>query len=441
MPSNLRARAEALLGDTFLRSVGVLTGGTVVGQGIVALSMPLLTRLYTPDDFSLLAVYMAVLSLLTVVSCLRLNIAISLPEREEDGANLVALSVMAALALSAVLGALVIAMPRRMSELLGQPDFQPYLWMIPVGVLLASMYSAFQYWASRRKRFGQITRTRITRAVGGSGVQIGAGLFQPSPFGLIFGHMVFHSMGVVGLGRSMWKRDRAAFAPIRLASLKRNFLEHRRFPIFSVPEALLNTAGSQLPILIIAGALAGAEAGFLLLAMRVLGLPMGLIGTSVAQVYLAEAPAKLRAGELGPFTRRAMWSLFKAGAPPLIALGAASPFVFPLVFGVEWARAGWMLAWMTPWFVLQFVASPISMLLHVTARQVTALVLQAFGCMLRVGAVLTTLAVAPSWTIEAYAISGAVFYAMYIGTLTMISGGCLRYVHQSCIARKEDAHR
>lgn len=421
MIGNLKVRAEALLGNSFLRSVGVLTGGTVAGQAIVALSMPILTRLYTPQDFSLLAVYMAALSLITVVSCLRLNIAISLPEREEDAASLVALSVMAALTLSALLSIAAIAMPREMSELLGQPGFEPYLWMIPLGVLLSSVYAAFQYWASRHKRFGQITRTRITRAAGGSGVQIGAGMVQPSPFGLIFGHMVFNSMGIFGLARSMWKHDRAAFAGLRWPALKRAFVEYRRFPIYSVPEALFNTAGSQIPILIIASALAGAEAGFLLLAMRVLGLPMGLIGSSVAQVYLAEAPAKHRMGELGPFTRRAMWSLFKAGAPPLIAAGVAAPLVFPFLFGDEWARAGWMLTWMTPWFVLQFVSSPISMLLHVMGRQVMALALQAFGCALRVGSVMAALAIGPTWTVEAYALSGAVFYMFYIGTLTFMS--------------------
>lgn len=422
MRDGLAAHIRTLASNTFLRSVGILTGGTVIAQGLVALSMPLLTRLYTPEDFSLLAVYMAALSLLTVVSCLRLNIAISLPERDEDGANLVVLSVLAALALSIVLGALALALPRQMSELMGQPGFEPYLWMVPAGVLLSSIYVALQYWASRRKRFGQITRTHITRAIGGSGVQIGAGALQPSPFGLIFGHMIFNSMGIFGLARSMWKHDRAAFTHIRPATLKRNFVLYRRFPIFSVPEALLNTAGSQIPMLIIASALAGPEAGFLLLAMRVLGLPMGLIGTSVAQVYLAEAPARLRGGELGPFTLRAMWSLFKIGGPPLLAVGVASPLFFPFVFGEEWARAGWMLTWMTPWFILQFVSSPISMLLHVIGRQAAALALQAFGCALRVGAVLAALAAMPSLTVEVYAISGAVFYAVYIGTLIIISG-------------------
>lgn len=421
MLGHLRSRTAGLIRNQFLRNVGVLTGGTVMAQGLIALSMPLLTRLYSPEDFSLLAVYMAVLSLLTVASCLRFHIAISLPERDEVGADLVVLSISAALFISLFLGLLAVTAPEQMSALLGQPGFRPYLWLIPVGVLLASIYSALQYWASRRRRFGQITRTRLTRAIAGSGMQIGAGVLHPSPFGLLFGHMIFNGMGILGLARAMWKHDRPAFMRIRWGSLRRTAIEYRRFPIYSVPEALLNAAGSQIPVLIVAGALAGPEAGFLMLAMRVLGLPMGLIGTSVAQVYLAEAPAKQRAGELGPFTRRAMLSLFKAGGPPLIVIGAVAPLVFPFVFGEEWRPAGWMLAWMTPWFVLQFVSSPISMLLHVTGHQATAMVLQALGCALRIGSILIALAFARPWAVEAYALSGAVFYGMYIGVLMFVA--------------------
>src|SRR5690606_34215664 len=129
-----------------------------------------------------------------------------------------------------------------------------------------------------------------------------------------------------------------------------------------VPEALFNTAANQLPIIMIAAAAAGPEAAFLFLAMRVMGLPMGLVGRSVAQVYLSEAPERLRQGTLPAFTHRTMWTLFKTGAPPLIAVGVISPFAFPVVFGEEWTRSGWLVAWMIPWFILQFVATPVAMI-------------------------------------------------------------------------------
>ena len=39
----------------FVRSVAVLAGGTGLGQAVVVLASPLLTWIYTPEDFGTLA--------------------------------------------------------------------------------------------------------------------------------------------------------------------------------------------------------------------------------------------------------------------------------------------------------------------------------------------------------------------------------------------------
>lgn len=408
------ALARWLPAGSFARNVGVLTGGTAFAQGLAVLALPLLTRLYSPEDFSLLAVYVAIIGIATVVSCLRYNIAIPLPEDDADGMALLAVALIAAAGISLLLALPVLLAPAQTAALLGQPGLAPYLWMVPLGVFLASAYNALQYWASRKKRFGLVTRTRITRAVGGIGTQAAIGASAPSPFGLLFGHMLYGGLGVIGLARDLWRRDRPALTGLSGVQIARQTAAYRRFPVWSVPEALFNTAGVQVPVILIAAAAAGPEAGFLMLAMRVMGLPMGLVGSSVAQVFIAEAPARLRNGTLAAFTRSTMWTLLRTGAPPLVAVGALSPLLFPLVFGAEWARAGWLVAWMTPWFVLQFVASPVSMVLHVTGRVALAMGLQAFGLLLRVGSVLAVASAVPERLSEVYAVTGAVFYGVYL---------------------------
>lgn len=408
------ALARLLPAGSFARNVSVLTSGTAFAQGLAVLALPLLTRLYSPEDFALLAVYVAIVGILTVVSCLRYNIAIPLPEQDDDGMALLAVAILAACGVSLLCAWPAILAPEATARLFGQPGLQPYLWMIPVGVFIASVYNALQYWASRKKRFGLVAHTRMTQAVGGIGTQTAIGVSAPSTFGLIFGQMLNGGLGIWGLARDLWRQDREVLRRVGGAHLIGTASEFRRFPIWSVPEALLNTAGVQVPVILIAAVAAGPEAGFLMLAMRVLGMPMALVGRSVSQVFLAEAPAKLRDGSLAAFTRSTMWTLFRNGAPPLVAVGVLSPLLFPLVFGAEWARAGWLVAWMTPSFVLQFVASPVSMVLHVTGRVSLALALQAFGLVLRLGMVLLAVAFVAENISEIYAISGALVYGVYL---------------------------
>lgn len=416
----IRDKLELLAHRPFLRNAAILSSGTAFAQAISILTLPLITRLYSPEDFSLLAVYMALIGIFAVVACLRLNIAIPLPEKNEDAINVFSLVILAACVISGLLMVLFMGAPELILSIIGQPQFEPYLWMVPIGVLLISIYTSIQYWFTRNKHFGDIARTKVARAVSKSGTQIGCGVLNPTPFGLLLGDLVYCGVGIAGLFRKMWRYDRGLFGLVTLRSLWSSLKEYRRFPYFSVPESLLNVAAIQVPVLMIAALAVQPEAGHLFLAMQVTALPMALIGASVAEVYLSDAGQKKREGILKPFTMNVMWRLLKLGAPMLLAVGIISPFVVPLIFGEDWTRAGMIIAWMTPWFILQFVASPVSMVLHVTNNQFSAMVLQAFGLILRVGTVLLAYLSFDAYMVELFALSGAAFYLVYIVTIIKI---------------------
>lgn len=406
--------------NSFLRNVSILAGGTAFSQLLIALSLPILTRLYTADDFSHLAVYMALMGVFTVVACLRFNLAIPLPENEEDAMGLTAAAIFSGALVSFFIAVPVMAYPVEMARMIGKASFVPYLWMLPFGVFLASTYVALQSWSARKKRFALIAKTQLSQAVGGTGMQLVAGATSPAPFGLIFGHMLFGGLGVLGLLRSILKSDREALRKISWKIVIRSARAYKRFPIYSVPEAFFNTAGVQVPVLIVAAHAVGPEAGFLMLAMRVLGIPMTLIGRSVSHVYLAEAAERMRGGELTAFTRKTVVSLAKIGLIPLLIAGIASPYLFPLIFGTSWERAGYLVSWMVPWFLVQFVTTPVSSVLHVTGNLVAAMHLQLFGLIFRVGAVAIAGFVVPHLMVETYAISGLVFYLVYLLAIAVI---------------------
>jgi hypothetical protein len=76
---------------------------------------------------------------------------------------------------------------------------------------------------------------------------------------------------------------------------------------------------------------------------------------------------------------------------------------------------------MTPWFLLQFLAVPLSMALHVTGSQRAAMWLQGGGLLLRVGLVWAAAQWQTAWVAEAYAISGALFYLIYLALIVRVT--------------------
>lgn len=418
----LRTKFQVLNRAGFVRSVGVLAGGTAFAQALTVLMLPFITRLYTPFDFSVLAVFVSMLSIISIAACLRLEIAIPIPESDEDAANLLALALCICSVVAALSGLVVWWFPAQIVSLVGQPALRPYLWLLPLGVWLASAYAAAQFWATRKKRFGTIAKTRMAQSVGGAGTQGVLGWVGFAPFGLLLGQVISSGAGLLGLGRDALREDRSVFRRVSWTGMRRVLRQYDRFPKYSTFEAFANSAGLQLPVIVIAALTAGPEAGYLMLAMRAMAAPIGLIGGAVSQVYLSRAPEELRAGRLAEFTSQVIGGLTKSGVGPLVFAGIVSPVVFPLIFGQTWMRAGELVAWMTPWFVMQFLASPVSMTLHVTGNQRRALTLQLLGLVLRVGATGLAGWRMPSYIVEAYAISGFIFYSLYLYVVIRISG-------------------
>lgn len=406
--------------NSFIRSVGVLVGGTAVAHGITALALPLLSRLYSPAEFSALAVFTSLLSIISVAACLRFDVAVSLPHRDADAANLLALALGCALVVSLLIAVPVLFVPEQIVSWTNQTTLRPYLWLLPVGVLLAATYSTLQGWLLRKKAFGQIARSRVAQSAAAAGTQVSMGLAGAGAFGLLLGYVLNAGAACIVLGYRAIRFDRDSIRAITWPGMRTMAVEYHRFPKYSSWEALSNSAAIQLPIIMIGAMAIGPEAGYLSMAMYVMQAPMALVGNAIGQVYLSRAPDEYREGRLGTFTAEVFGGLLKAGVGPLLFVGIVSPFAFPFIFGEEWRRAGHLVAWMTPWFIMQFLASPISMALHVQGRQRTAMYLQNFSLAVRVAAVWVAAALLPAAVGEVYAVSGLFVYGIYATVVLLI---------------------
>lgn len=395
----------------FLLAVGILAGGTGLSQAILFLSTPVLTRLYSPADFAVMATYTAITNIIAVSACLRFDIAVPLPEDDDDAAHVLGLALLWSFLVSALVLAIILLMPETVTSLLGNEAIGPYLLLIPAGVLAISWYNALLYWATRRKEFGRISRYKLLQAGGSAGGQITGGYLSGATAWLLLGPVLNYGLGALLL---FCRSGGKVLAGLSWSRLREMFRRYSDFPKFSTLESLANSCSILLPVLIISGMAEQVEAGFLLLAMQVMQAPLSLIGTSISQVYLSTAAQEHKQGTLGQATAHVLGSLMRFGLGPLLLICLLAPEIFGLVFGAEWRRAGELVLWMTPWLALQFLASPISLALYATGNQRTALVVQLLGLLIRVGSVGLACLYWRESVAEVYAVSGAVFYGAYL---------------------------
>jgi len=350
-------------------------------------SAPLLTRLYTPADFGVLAVYGSLVSLVAVVAAMRYELAITLPEDDESAANLLLLSLGIVLFVSLLAGLGVWLLADQLVRSVNTTILKPYLWLVPLGVLGTGIYEALTFWAVRKKAFTTIARTRFSQSLGQVLTQAILGLLTLGPLGLLLGQVVGKTGGSGTLATLIWKHDKEAIKRISASGVRRVAFRYRRFPMLSSGTALLNRVGLYLPPILLAAFYGPQVAGWFALAQRVIVLPAMVISKSVSDVYIGEAAQLIRADPhaLERLFVKTAKHLTLIGAPPLGALALCAPWVFALVFGEGWREAGVYAQLMAVAFLAQFITTPLEATFAVTERQDLGLLRHTIRAVLVVG--------------------------------------------------------
>jgi len=353
-----------------------------MGQIIVVAASPVLTRLYTPEGFGLLAVFTSIISILSVIASLRYQLAIPLPESEEETADVVTLSLLIVLATTAIAALASFMFRESLAELLNTPQLATYFWLIPIGLVLIGTYQVFNYWAIRVKAFPAIAQTKITQAGLMTTIQVAG--FMMGPVSLLLGRIIGQGAGTFTLAKQANKHHPFKKTNITIAGLKTVATRYKHFPIYSSWAGLLNAGGAQVPPIFFAAFFGPAAAGAYMLAQRVINLPMAVVATAVADAFLPNAVEAHRANRLSSEVPTLFHILAILVFPPAAVLFVIAPDLFALAFGPDWREAGEIVRWLAPMLAIQFQINPLSRIFLALERQRLAMILQGWLFILRV---------------------------------------------------------
>ncbi|MDB9494336.1 oligosaccharide flippase family protein [Spirulina subsalsa CS-330] len=393
-------------------------------------SAPLLTRLYTTEQFGLVAVFGSMLSIFSVVSSLSYELAIPIAKDDDEAVHGVVLGLFVALGISLLTFLGVLCFREQIATAVNLPAMAGYLWLLPLGLLLRSIYQIFYYWGLRVKAFSAIARTKLTQSVGSVVVQLGGASF--GTIALLLGQVVGQAAGISSLAVVAVRNRWDLFKAVRFKQVLWFAWRYRQFPYFSTWGGLLNTIGAQMPPVLFAILFSPAAAGIYALAHRVLSLPMSLVGQAIGNVFLAKAADARREGNLAVLVARVHEKLAQIAMPPALLLAIIGPDLFVWVFGPEWHDAGIFARLMTPMLYFQFILSPISSILNVLERQDQNMLLQGIMCVCRavsciIGATLGDLKLA----VFLFSLGSAFSYLAFLGWIFKISGNPLAIIIKS----------
>lgn len=370
--ASIRRRISSLLsGRRFLKNVLLISGGTAISQIILVLSSPILSRLYSPDDFGVLAVYSSILGMIGVVGTLRYEYSVPIEQSDDNAFNALLVSLFIVCASSLAVLALSLLGTDVIVTVFDAEPLRPYLWLLSVGVFGTGTYHALTYWSLRRKNFRTLARTRVNQGIWRSVSQVGLGLTGAGPIGLVIGHIIGQSAGIGTLFRSLRIHDKHLTKSASVQTMVEMSKKYKKFPLVGTWSALMNTAGLQIPVLIMASLFGSEMVGSFSFANRIVAMPLTLIGQAVAQVYFGEgaSTASQNPTRLLSLATRSAKRLFLFGLLPAAVLVPFGPWLFSFIFGSVWFEAGIYAQVLSVMLIFRFAVNPISQTLYILERQ------------------------------------------------------------------------
>ena len=368
---------QRLKSSRFIRNVGILVTGTALAQFIPIAISPILTRFYTPDEFGLAAVCIAITSIASAVATGRYELAIVVSDKDRDAASLVALAVSLTLFFSMLSLIIIAAMNDTIASMIGNEALGLWLYAIPFSIFISGTYQSFNYWLNRQCEYRILVKNRIMQSSAASVSQLAGGGLSLGFGGLIAGtvlgqllacfHLIKNSTGIVATFRNFSVTSEI----IRLAKKFSNF------PKYDVPSVFLSVLASQAPNILLASIFSPAVAGFYYLTQRALQAPITLISRSFLDVFKQRASEDYNNfGTARPIFIKTFLMLSAISLSTTVPLYFLIEDLFVFIFGVEWTEAGVYARLLLPALALRLIANPMSFMFYIANKQHLNLLVQ-----------------------------------------------------------------
>ena len=376
--------------NDFVHDAAILAGGTLISQVIVLATLPMITRLYNPEEYGTYSVYISILGILLMLVSLSYENAISLPKEDRSALSLLSLAMRLCLIISVLCGIGIYFLRDRLGEWLHEAHMPP-AELIFAGVLIAGAYQIVTWWAVRKKYFKAMAMAKCSQSAGQVGTQLSLSTLHWGALGLIIGEIIGRFLALIQQMR-LWRKDTRAIAfEPSWKEVRENAIRYRRFPFLSLPSGLLNSLGLYLPAILFAFFYDPHVAGWFALGQRLLGSPMTLITTSISNVYLSNSSEYLNHSphKLYGLFVKTLKNVFLIGLAIVIVFIAIPPEVYAFVFGEEWFHSGRFIRILAFMYLGQFVANAVGTTIDVMERQDLHLYRELLRTLLIIGSIVT----------------------------------------------------
>lgn len=367
MFKKLISRAQS---SEFAKNILIIFSGSVVAQILPILFMPVLTRLYGPEEYGIYGLYVSIGTIAIAFSTLRYSQAIQVSTNKDDSFLMLKFCMFSVSFFSFFLFTILIP-----TFLYGMKYFRiegigSAILTLPCYVLCGGFNEVLLIWINRNKQFKYISFNRVLTTSFTLIISlVWAVIFDHSFKGLIYGLIIGQLIGTCFLfvRANRIQKFNLHFNKKHLRDL---LVEFKHFPIYSLPADLINVITNQLPIFMLNKYASSSEVGYFNMSNRILGLPSIFISASIGEVFRQRATQDYNTnGSCLPIFKKTFKTLALVGVVPFALIALFGPWLFTFFLGNKWAESGHYSQIFAVMFFLRFAISPLTYTFYIAGKQ------------------------------------------------------------------------
>jgi O-antigen/teichoic acid export membrane protein len=326
--------------NSFFHSILLISGSTAIGQILSIICMPIITRLYTPEDFGVLSLFISILTPFSFIMSLKIELAIPIAKNDSTAINIIKLCLLLITIISISLFLITIFFESDFLSIFNAQSFIGFSFFIPLSLIFMGCFNVFLQWLYRHRLFKQITLANILKSFSLNVCKILFGYIGFTSLGLIYSFLISQIISFLTLLKSFDVSKLSGRLDL-VNSYK--LLEINKFFIFfSTPAQLLGSISASIPILMLSKFFGDEITGLFGLSYSLINVPISLIGTSVGRVFYSEVAFLSRTDpkRIKLLSNKLIKKLTLISILVSIIIFFGGPILFSHVFGDKWQLSG-----------------------------------------------------------------------------------------------------
>ncbi len=360
-----------------------LVSANVVAQAIALLIYPVLTRIYSPDDFGLFNLFLSIGGVIVIAANAEIQYSIVLPKSERTAVACFHNGLSVVIGVTAVC-MILLPLSDAIAGIFDVPQLARWLPLMPLFVFVSSFWILTNYWLTRNKQFGQIATYQLSQSILGAGSKTGLGAAGLTGGGMIVGTIVAQAVALAVTIKTSFKRCLKPLLHIDREECRAAARQNVNFPKYDLPRAVIDNFSNNLPFFMLTPFFGLAEVGFLGMAFTLAMRPVTLVCNSLNQILYQKTAEQVQnrlpiSEVFSRFTRGSLLCL----VPAFAALFLILPWLTECLLGSGWHVVGEYIRLMLPWVLMVWLTASVNYLPDVFQRQRGLLVFEVVHVLLR----------------------------------------------------------